>query len=172
MCAALVLLTATSAGAQAAGVFIPLEPERSVATTVAAQSVTGAVDRERDVAIDFSELERVRASLSQPASAPVAFRLNLFDDTSYEAFGERVAPTFSGGYSIVARIADEPLGRATLVVNGATVAGTVRTSRGTWRIRAAGDGRFVVGEVDSSKLPPLCAVEDAPHQETRTAVRP
>lgn len=152
--------------------FVPLEPERPAVAAVAAQSVQGAVSRERVVAIDFSELERVRASLSQPGPAPVAFALNLFEDTLYEALGERVEPTSSGGYSIGARLAGESLGRATLVVNGATVAGTVRTSRGTWRIRAAGDGRYVVGEVDPSRLPPLCGVDDAPRLETDFAVRP
>jgi hypothetical protein len=50
--------------------------------------------------------------------------------------------------------------RATLVVNGATVAGSVRTSTGRYRIRSVDDGSFEITEVDESKLPEQCAATD------------
>ena len=171
-CAVLTLMVAPAALAQSSGLFISLEPERPVTAASGAESVRTLAKRERLVAIDFAELERVRASVSQPAAAPAALTLNLFEDTAYEAIVERTEPTFSGGYSIAARIVGEPLGTATLVVNGTTVAGTVRTSRGTWRIRPAGDGRAAVGEVDASKLPPLCAVEDAHERGVGSSAEP
>ena len=43
----------------------------------------------------------------------------------------------------------------TLVVNGAIVAGTVRTPEATYRIRPAGGGLHAVSQVDLSRLPPL-----------------
>ncbi len=171
-CAVLTLVVAPAASAQSPGLFIPLELERSATAAVAGESVRNVAKRERLVTIDFAALERVRASLSQPAAVPAALTLNLFEDTTYEVVVERTEPTFSGGYSIAARIVGEPLGRATLVVNGMTVAGTVRTIGGTWRIRPAGNGRVAVGEVDASKLPPLCAVEDVHERGVRSSVEP
>ncbi len=51
----------------------------------------------------------------------------------------------------------------TLVVNGATVAGTVRTLDGTYHIRSVGDGLYAISEVEEPSL--NCGVEE-PHAET------
>lgn len=51
----------------------------------------------------------------------------------------------------------------TLVVNGATVAGTARTLDGTCHIRSAGVGLYAISEVEESPL--NCGVEE-PHSET------
>ena len=56
-----------------------------------------------------------------------------------------------------------PLGTLTLVVNGETVVGTVRTLGETYHIRSVGDGLYAISEVEE---PPLnCGVE-GPHSET------
>ena len=82
-------------------------------------------------------------------------RLNLFEDASFTGLVETVAPTFSGGYSLSGPLAGVEMGTVTLVVNGAIVAGTVRTPETTYRIRPAGGGLHAVSQVDLSRLPPL-----------------
>ena len=115
---------------------------------------TAAVDatalRRRVVAMDGRLLGRARDAAAQRTEPPV-LTLNLFDDVVHEGIIEWTAPTFSGGYSISGRLADDPLGTVTLVVNGETVAGTVRTVRGTYRIRSVGGGLYAVSELDPSQ---------------------
>ena len=65
---------------------------------------------------------------------------------------ERTAPTFSGGYSLSGRLVGEPLGGLTLVVNGETVAGTVRTLGRTYQIRSVADGLYAISEVEPTPL--------------------
>ena len=88
---------------------------------------------------------------------------NLFDDVVVTGTVEHTAPTFSGGYSIAGHLLEEPLGTMTLVVNGTTVAGTVRWPGALYEIRSVGEGFYAIREVDE---PPLdCGVE-GPHSET------
>ena len=58
----------------------------------------------------------------------------------------------------------------TLVVNGAVVAGSVRTPEATYRIRPAGAGLHAVSQVDLSRLPPLG--EPIPGREWEKEERP
>jgi hypothetical protein len=84
--------------------------------------------------------------------------LHLFGDIVFTGIAERTPPTFSGGYSLSGRLIGERLGTLTLAVNGETVAGTVRTLGGKYRIRSARDGPFAISEVEE---PPLdCEVEE------------
>ena len=70
---------------------------------------------------------------------------------------------FRGGYSVVGHLLEAPLGTMTLVVNGATVAGTVRWPGALYEIRSVGEGFYAIREMDE---PPLdCGVE-GPHSET------
>ena len=121
--------------------------------------------RRRVVTIDFEMLGRARASAAAGTAPSAAVTLNLFDDVVLTGMVERIEPTFSGGWSVSGRIAGEPLGTMTLVVNGQTVAGTVRTLGGTYRIRWVGDGMYAISEVDLSRLPaesePLAAAPDS-----------
>ena len=98
---------------------------------------------------------------------PAKLALNLFDDVVFEGIVERVAPTFSGGYALSGSVAGDPPGTVTLVVNGETVAGTVRTVVGTYRIRSTGKGVVSIEEVDESKIPFDCAVDVAGHAESQ-----
>ena len=111
--------------------------------------------RRRVVAMDAGMLARARESVARGTEAPAVVTLNLFDDVVHEGLIEWTAPTFSGGYSISGRLADDPLGTVTLVVNGDVVAGTVRTLGGTYRIRSVGGGLYAVSELDPSKMPAL-----------------
>ena len=98
----------------------------------------------------------------QPASE-ATLTLNLFEDVVLTGIVERTAPTFSGGYSISGRLVGDPPGTLTVVVNGETVAGSVRTLGGTYRIRSVGSGLYAISEIEE---PPLnCGVEE-PHSET------
>ena len=137
--------------------------------------------RRRVVAIDFAQLQRAQATVvprqTAGVSGPLADRavaardeeraappgpgatltLNLFGDTVVTGLIERTRPAFSGGYSLAGHIVGEPLGTFVLVVNGATVAGTVRRAGETYRIRSAADGLYAVSEVEA---PPLrCGAE-------------
>ena len=101
---------------------------------------------------------------SSAAPAPgTLLTLNLFDDVVVTGVVEWTAPTFSGGYSVAGHLVEEPLGTLTLVVNGETVVGTVRTLGETYQIRSVSDGLYTISEVEE---PPLnCGVE-GPHSET------
>ena len=130
------------------------------------------VVRRRLVTIDLQRLQRARAAasvLSRPRvqtevvsprrgvrdrvpAADETLTLNLFEDVVFTGIVERTAPTFSGGYSLSGRLVGEEPGTVTLVVNGETVAGTVRTLGGTYWIRSAGDGLYAVSRVE---MPPL-----------------
>ena len=105
-----------------------------------------------------------RTDKSSVAPAPgTLLTLNLFDDVVVTGVVEWTAPTFSGGYSVAGHLVEEPLGTLTLVVNGETVAGTVRTLGETYQIRSVGGGLYTISEVEEHPL--NCGVE-GPHSET------
>ena len=164
------LFGATVAGQQR-GLFAGVESPAAGTAEVAARSATSEslsdtiTLRRRVVTIDFEMLGRARASAAAGTAPSAAVTLNLFDDVVLTGMVERIEPTFSGGWSVSGRIAGEPLGTMTLVVNGQAVAGTVRTLGGTYRIRWVGDGMYAISEVDLSRLPaesePLAAAPDS-----------
>jgi hypothetical protein len=156
-----VLLAALAAGeasGQPGGLFRPVTA--AAAATGIQTSPDSLTLRSRLVAIDFGQLtppvDAAAASAAAAEAAPSGvLRLNLFDDASFTGLVESVAPTFSGGYSLSGPLAGVEMGTVTLVVNGAVVAGTVRTPEATYRIRPAAGGLHAVSEVDLSRLPPL-----------------
>ena len=165
------LLTATVEG-QGNGLFSAVEPAAARTRTLASASTDATTLRRRVVTINFGMLTRARAAASvlprppvhtkavsprrgKPDAAPApdaTLTLNLFQDVVFTGIVERTAPTFSGGYSISGRLAGQALGTLTLVVNGETFSGTVRTQGGTYRIRSAGDGLYAISQVE---IPPL-----------------
>ena len=174
--AVLLVLTTLAVAAQAADLFTPVD----------APPPSGPLDaltlRSRVVTIDFGQLARAQAAAASPAQtvhttdvsprtdpsrpppAPgLTLTFNLFDDVVVTGIVERTAPTFSGGYSVSGHLLEEPLGTLTLVVNGATVAGTVRLLGETYQIRSRGDGLYAISEVEEP--PFICGVE-GPHAET------
>ncbi|MYA07022.1 MAG: hypothetical protein F4060_07535 [Holophagales bacterium] len=163
------LVCATAASGQPGDLFAPAGPELPGPLAIEAADETPTANdniavRSRTVTLNFGVLQRVRAAAESLAEGPASLALNLFDDIGYEAVIEHVAPTFSGGYSLSGRIAGEPLSSATLVVNGPTVAGSVRMPGAVYRIGSAGDGRYFITEVDESKLPE-CGLSEAEHAE-------
>ena len=174
------LLTATVEG-QGKGLFSEVEPAAARTRTRASASTDATTLRRRVVTMDLGRLQRARAAalprspVQSKAASPrsggrdaapasdATLTLNLFEDVVFTVIVERTAPTFSGGYSISGRLAGEPPGTMTLVVNGKVVAGTVRTLGGTYRIRSVGRGRYAISEVQE---PPLnCRVAE-PHSGT------
>ena len=147
---AVLIASALSSGAQQQpSLFSPAGREAVRAeSTLAPDQITV---RRRLVAIDFEMLARSRAVAARDA-APATLHLNLFDDVAFTGIVERTEPT-SAGYALLGTIQGVELGTMTLVVNGEVVAGTVRTPRGTYRIRTAGKGVYAVSQVDLSKLP-------------------
>ena len=148
---AAVLLPAGGAG-QDAGIFAPAEPAApaSASANVASDGVTL---RHRLVTVDIDRLAQAQAAVAGGGETSVNLRLNLFDDAVLTGIVERTTPT-SSGYALSGRIEGGDGGTLTVVVNGQVVAGTIRTARGTFRIRSAGEGVHVVSEVDLSRLPP------------------
>ena len=139
---------------QAAETSAPTPRAGILPTAPAADAITL---RRRLVSIDFTQLSPPvdgAAGVTAPAASTGTLGLNLFDDVSFTGVVERVAPTFSGGYSLSGRLAEVELGTVTLVVNGETVAGSVWTPEGTYRIRPAGGGLHAISEIDPSRLPP------------------
>ena len=141
-------------------------------------SLDATTVRRRVATIDFERLLRARESISEsrrpsvhsessphlsarrPASpaSDANLSLNLFEDVELTGIVESTEATFSGGYSISGHLVGESPGTLTFVVNGETVAGSVRTLAGTYRIHSAGDGLYTISEVEE---PPLeCEVLD------------
>ena len=172
--AMLTVLAAPAVDAQTAALF----------TSVNEPPPAGPLDditlRSRVVTIDLGQLDYAQAAVAAPPGPPPHTRalsartdtqraapapgptltLNLFDDTVVTGLVEWTEPTFSGGYAVSGRIAGEPLSSLTLVVNGETVAGTVRLPGETYSIRSVGDGLYAISEVEE---PPLeCGVVEPP----------
>ena len=163
------LLTATVEG-QGDGLFSEVEPAALRTRRRPSASTDATTLRRRVVTMDLGRLQRARAAAlsRQPvrtkAVSPgsgdrdavptpgATLTLNLFEDVVVTGIVERTEPTYSGGYSISGRLGGNSPGTLTIVVNGETVAGTVRTPGGTYRIRSVGGGRYTISEV---KEPPL-----------------
>lgn len=163
--AALALMSLLAPGVDEAtgqtdGIFRPVDTSALTAGAglLPPSAVTDAATlRRRLVSIDFEQLSPPvdgNAALAPAAGATGTLRLNLFDDASFTGVVERVAPTFSGGYSLSGRLDGVELGTVTLVVNGETVAGSVWTPQGAYRIRPAAGGLHTISEIDRSRLPP------------------
>ena len=115
----------------------------------------------RLVEIDFGQLSQLTKSPVGPKdpvtgkpTEPQALVLNLFDDVVLTGIVEHVEPT-SSGHSLWGRLDGVGLGTFTLVVNGRMVIGTVRMPDAVYTIRTAGDGTYVIRQIDESSLPPL-----------------
>ena len=168
----LLTVLAAPAFAQTAALFTPVDE------TPPSGPLDDSTLRSRVVTMDLGQLDRAQAAVADPPGQPTQTRdasprtdkpapgttltLNLFDDTVVTGLVEYTEPTFSGGYAVSGRLVEEPLGTMTLVVNGETVAGTVRLPGEIYRIRSVGDGQATISEVEE---PPLnCGVEE-PHSE-------
>ena len=140
--------------AQSAGLFSKVEGEPPPSTDVETLA-------SRLVDIDFGQLAQVIESPAGPKDPPVGepatpqtLVLNLFDDVVFTGIVEHVEPTASG-HALWGRLDGVELGTMTMVVNGSVVAGTVRTLDAAYSIRTAGDGTYVIRQIDESSLPPL-----------------
>ena len=156
---ALALAHAAVAAAQEGDLF------KAVQGPTVRPAVSGTLDaamlRRRVVTLDATRLARANAAVRGAGGqvSTALLRLNLFDDVVVTGVVDRTAPTFSGGYALSGRVYETasldapPLGTVTLVVNGSTIVGSVRTSRGTYRLRPAGGDRLAVIEIDPSASP-------------------
>lgn len=150
------MLGPASVTAQTDGLFSTVEAVSASQRTTQAVAVDGDAVRSRTVAVDLGMLMRVRRSVEENSGMPVPLLLNLFEDTELEATVESTAPTFSGGYSLAGRVAGDPLGRVHLIVNGQTVAGSVRTRSGVYNVLGVGNGVFAISEIVPASSPEEC----------------
>ena len=140
--------------AQSSGLFSEVEGEPPPSTDVETLA-------SRLVDIDFEQLAQVVESpvgtkdpvTEEPPKAQ-SLVLNLFDDVVFTGIVEHVEPTASG-HALWGGLDGVELGTMTMVVNGSVVAGTVRTLDAAYSIRTAGDGTYVIRQIDESSLPPL-----------------
>ena len=114
----------------------------------------------RFVGIDFRQLDPSLDSVSRPLGinevrqlSPQTVALNLFEDAAFTGRIEHVEPTASG-YAFWGGLDGVELGTMTMVVNGSVVAGTVRTPQGVYTIRTAGNGVYIIRQIDESSLLP------------------
>ena len=139
------------APAQSGGLFSQIEGDPPPSTDV--ETLAG-----RLVGIDFGQLAQVTKPTISPkrraASKPQTLVLNLFDDVVFTGMVEHIEPTASG-HALWGTLDGVELGTMTLVVNGSVVVGTVRTPDAVYSIRTAGDGTYVIRQIDESSLPPL-----------------
>ena len=140
--------------AQSSGLFSEVEGEPPPSTDVETLA-------SRLVDIDFGQLAQVIESPAGPKDPPVGepatpqtLVLNLFDDVVFTGIVEHIEPTASG-HALWGRLDGVELGTMTMVVNGSIVVGTVRTLEAVYSIRTAGDGTYVIRQIDESSLPPL-----------------
>ena len=146
---------------QSAGLFSEVEGEPPTSFGVEALA-------SRLVEIEVAELNRVIESpvgtrepvIGKPLT-PQTLVLNLFDDVVFTGVVEHVERT-SSGHTLWGRLEGVDLGTMTLVVNGNVVVGTIRTLDAVYTIRTAGDGTYVIRQIDESSLPPLSEPPEAP----------
>ena len=140
--------------AQAGGLFYDVkgEPPPSIGVDTLASRLVG---------IDFGLLAQVIDAPVSPKdpvtgklTKPQTLALNLFDDVVFTGTVEHVERT-SSGHALGGRLDGVGLGTFTLVVNGRVVIGTVRMPDAVYTIRTAGDGTYVIRQIDESSLPPL-----------------
>ncbi len=140
--------------AQSAGLFSKVEGEPPPSSDVETLD-------SRLVDIDFEQLTQVIESpvgtkdpvTGEPPKAQ-SLVLNLFDGVVFTGIVEHVERT-SSGHALWGRLDGVELGTMTMVVNGSIVVGTVRTLEAVYSIRTAGDGTYVIRQIDESSLPPL-----------------
>ena len=145
---------ADSDEAQTAVLFSEVEREPPVSTD--AETIAS-----RLVGIDFGQIAQITNPPIDPKdpatgkpTTPQTLVLNLFDDVVFTGIVEHVEPTASG-HALWGSIEGVEFGAMTLVVNGKVVVGTVRTLGAVYTIRTAGDGKYVIRQIDESSLPPL-----------------
>ncbi|MCY4529861.1 MAG: leucine-rich repeat domain-containing protein, partial [Chloroflexi bacterium] len=114
----------------------------------------------RLVEIDFGQLGQAmetpagtKDAVTGEPQPPHKLILNLFDDVVFTGIVEHVEPTASG-HALWGSLEGVELGTMTLVVTGSIVVGTVRTPYAVYTIRTAGDGTYVIRQIDESSLPP------------------
>ena len=138
---------------QNVGLFSEVEgdpPPSSDVVTLASRLVE--VDFEQFAEVTKSPVVAKNLATVEPL-APKKLVLNLFDDVEFTGIVEHVEPTASG-HALWGKLDGVELGTMTLVVNGKVVVGTVRTLNGVYTIRTAGDGTYVIRQIDESSLPP------------------
>lgn len=122
--------------------------------------------RSRVVTIDLPRLDLIRdrleslpSAVASPArdappdlASDMVLHFNLFDDVVVTGLVEHTAQTFSGGYSLSGSLVDHPFGTMALVVNGKTVAGTVRAAGKVYHIRSVDEGVYAVLQVEQRPL--------------------
>ncbi len=160
---------ADSDEAQTAGLFSEVEGDPPLSTDV--ETIAS-----RLVGIDFAQIAEVTKPPIDPKgpatgqpSTPQTLVLNLFDDVVFTGIVEHVEPTASG-HALWGSLEGVELGTMTLVVNSRIVVGTVRTPNAVYTIRTAGDGKYVIRQIDESSLPPLGEPLEIP--PSSTGVRP
>ena len=161
------LVTAQTGESEMDGIFSEIEgvPPPSPGVETLASRFAG---------IDFGHLDPSLESVSTPLGvdevsrlAPRTVTLNLFDDATFTGRIEHVEPTASG-YAFWGGLDGVELGTMTMVVNGSVVVGTVRTPQAVYTIRTAGNGVYIIRQIDESSLLPFGEPQSSPPTRPRS----
>ena len=124
----------------------------------------------RFAGIDFGQFDPSLETVSSPLGvdevrrlAPRTVALNLFDDATFTGRIEHVEPTASG-YAFWGGIDGVEMGTMTMVVNGDTVVGAVRTPQTVYTITTIDSGSYVIRQIDESSLPPSAYPLEVPSE--------
>ena len=134
------------------GAFLPVDAGRVSGAGAGPSDEARLVVRARPVGIDFEAFSSMGGAAGRGAE-PAGVRLHLFENVVLESPVESVDLTASG-YSWAGGVVGDPTGSAAFAVNGAVVSGVVRTRGRVYTVRSDGPGRYVIREVNRSRLPP------------------
>jgi hypothetical protein len=96
---------------------------------------------------------RAQGSTLNAAADGAAVLLNLFDDATFTARRTTIERRGTNNYTWHGRLDEDRDGRATLVVNGDVMMGTVFTHGHTYEIADAGNGLHEIRELDPASFP-------------------
>jgi hypothetical protein len=103
------------------------------------------------IRVDGGVLSSLAASGLAKSSGPATdrrARLHLFPDTRLTAVFEHSEPVYDGRLGVAGRIEGEPMSEISIVERDGRLTANVRMSGVQYEIRALGDGRHVVREID------------------------
>lgn len=144
----LLLLQACTPTQKQGGLFVHVNAPKNMSTRS-----YPAVMRARFVKIDFGLLER-SVSAGNDTGSRIAFTVNLFDDTVYQAILDRLDRNAPDGFAWVGHLYHVEYSQVTLVVEKDVLSGNIILPGSLYQIRYVGEGIHAVYQINQSAFPP------------------
>lgn len=113
---------------------------------------TGEVYRSRQVILDFSVLQKLRADIA--VNQPQTMRITFFEDTSLVLQFTRTEPIGINGTAYIGTVAGIAFSSAVLVEENGVVSGNVNVLGDKYQIRNFGGTGHVIRQIDPAALAP------------------